>query len=121
MIIDFSKATVGNCLGVLTFNGVSAPCLGKYGFPYPADNTIGVKCKGQGHNGSVHSKEFNCDLPWAVLLIGQRGVYLHEDVTSGDLSHGNTHGCINLLAADAQSVYKAITGNVRVLTKTSWK
>jgi lipoprotein-anchoring transpeptidase ErfK/SrfK len=120
MRIDFSEATPSKCAGVLHFNGNSYPCLGKFGFPYPADITIGVKDKGTGPNGSVFSTEFQCHLPWAVLLIGQRGVYLHEDVSGGDLSRSGTAGCINLLRADAIAVYAGITTKVRVLIKTPW-
>lgn len=121
MTIDFSGATPTNCRGTLAFGALTVACLGMWGFPYPADFTIRPSDRGTAGNGrSAWSSEFSCWLPDAVLLVGQRGVYLHADITSarGDLSHGNTHGCINLRKGDAVRVYDAITGPVRVLVKT---
>jgi lipoprotein-anchoring transpeptidase ErfK/SrfK len=90
--------------------------LGKYGYKYPKDSTVNVKDKYK----VAHSKEFNCDLPWAILLDGTHGIYFHEDVTSRDLSHGNTHGCINLVKGDAEDLYNAVTGKTRILIEYDW-
>ena len=87
-----------------------------YGFPYAADSTIGTADKDHNH----WSKEFECKLPYAIKLDGTSGVYIHEDVTSGDLSHGNTHGCINLEADDAKWLYNWVQGRTRVLIRRPW-
>ena len=87
-----------------------------YGFPYENDITINASDKDHNH----YSKEFNCELPYAVKLDGTRGIYLHEDVTTGDLSHKNSHGCINLLPGEAESVYNWIKGRTRIVISYNW-
>jgi lipoprotein-anchoring transpeptidase ErfK/SrfK len=78
---------------------------GRVGFPYPADSTI------DGTKERVHrSREFSVDMPWAVLWIGQRGVYFHE---WPGLEH--SMGCIHLLPGDAERVYNWISGRTRVV------
>lgn len=95
MKIKFTGKNTGE--GTITFKGTTYDCLGKSGYEYPTDSTINIDDKEENH----YSKEFKCDLPWAIRLDGTKGIYFHEDITSGDLSHGNTHGCINLKSDDA--------------------
>ncbi len=57
----------------MTAGGQTFSCLGKYGYPYPADSTINTSDKDHNH----YSREFNCELPWAIKLDGTRGIYIH--------------------------------------------
>lgn len=60
------------CVGGSTYN-----CGGMAYFAYPSDSTIQASDK----KGTVYSQEFsNAEMPFAVLWIGQRGVY-------GQISH----------------------------------
>eukprot|EP01038_Epipyxis_sp_PR26KG_P008055 gene8055-10913_t len=90
------------CVGGETFY-----CGGMSNFPYPSDTTISISDK----KGTVYSREFSgAEMPYAVLWIGQRGVYIHE-WPNLELSHG----CIHLLPGDAKSVYDWISGSTRIV------
>ena len=103
--------------GVLSCGGHEFRCLGKYGYKYPKDSTINASDKD--HN--YFSKQFSCKLPWAIKLDGNKGVYIHECVTPPyDMSHGNSHGCINLDPEPAEWVYGWIQGRTRVVITYPW-
>ena len=90
------------CIGGKTFQ-----CGGMPGFGYPADSTIQASDK----KGTVYSQEFsNAEMPYSVLWIGQRGVYIHQ-WPNLDLSHG----CIHLLNGDAKSFYNWYIGPARIV------
>lgn len=83
--------------------------------PYPTDITVQANDKEEKH----WSGEFKCWLPWAINL-GWKGVFIHEDITSGNLSHGNSHGCINLVSNDAKRVYSLVNCKTRILIEYKW-
>ena len=90
------------CVGGSTF-----PCGGMQNFPYPADSMINVSDK----KGTVYSQEFNnAEMPYSILWIGQRGVYLHQ-WNNLDLSHG----CIHILPGNAKSVYDWVDQSTRIV------
>jgi hypothetical protein len=98
------------CVGFASFD-----CGGMVGFAYPEDTTVTVSDK----KGTVESREFVCSsdgrpakMPYAVLWIGQRGVYIHE-WPNLPLSHG----CIHLKPGDAKQVYDWIDENTRIVFK----
>jgi lipoprotein-anchoring transpeptidase ErfK/SrfK len=103
--IKLSKKTgIGTleCVGGEIFQ-----CGGMVGFPYPADSTITTTDK----KGTVYSREFsNAEMPWAILWIGQRGVYIHE-WPNLELSHG----CIHLLGEDAAAFYEWVEETTRIV------
>ena len=92
--------------GKMTFEGKTYDVVGKPGYQYPKDSTINKSDKDHDH----YSKEFNTKLPYGVKLDGTKGIYVHEDETSGrgDNSHDKTHGCINLKKDEAKEVYDKI-------------
>ena len=91
--------------------GSSYACGGMVGFAYPADTTVQVADK----KGTVHSQEFNnAEMPYSVLWIGQRGVYIHE-WPNLEMSHG----CIHLLSPNVASVYNWIDQATRIVL--AWK
>ncbi|KAA6400241.1 MAG: hypothetical protein EZS28_004234 [Streblomastix strix] len=94
-------------LGTLTLGQQTLRCGGKPGFDYPADTTINASDR----KGTVKSREYDATMPYAVLWIGQRGVYFHEWPNLEASS-----GCIHLLPGDAQTFYEQwITRKTRIV------
>jgi len=115
--IVFHNKTDGH--GTLTLSdGSSYSCVGKKNYKYHYDSTVNVSDKENPHK----SREFNCNLPFAIKLDGTRGIYIHEDVTSanGDLGFESSHGCINLAVGDAEAVYNFVTGRTRIVISYPW-
>ena len=99
------KLRASDGIGTLSFNGKTYNCGGKVGFPYPKDSTL------DGYKEVVHhSKQYNCDMKYSVLWIGQKGVYIHEWPC---LKYSS--GCIHLLAPDAKEFFDSISGKTRLL------
>jgi lipoprotein-anchoring transpeptidase ErfK/SrfK len=95
------------CVGGSTYS-----CGGMPGFAYPADTTINASDK----KGDVYSREYVDQygnpalMKWSVLWIGQRGVYFHS---YGQLA--DSHGCIHLLASDAENFYNWVKNGTRIV------
>ena len=93
--LKLSKSTG---LGTLEFNGTTYKCGGNVDFNYPSDTTIdGYK------EDCHHSKEYDVDMNWSVLWIGQKGIYFHEWTQLE-----GSAGCIHLLKGDAKKFYDSI-------------
>jgi hypothetical protein len=90
--------------------GPTVDCGGVPGFAYPADSTV------QGRLGvdkflSKESGEFpGAIMNYAILWIGQRGVYFHE---WGTLD-ANV-GCVHILPGDAKLVFEWVDGPTRIV------
>ena len=122
--ININFPDKGSARGTLScVGGSSFPCVGKKGYKYPKDSTVNVSDKENPH----YSKEFTCDLPYAIKLDGTHGIYIHEDVTSlnADLTASRyddvgSHGCIDLKRGDAAKVYNWVDGKTRIVISYSW-
>ncbi len=103
-----------NGLGTLSIGGKTFSCGGKAGMKYPSDLTIDPAVPGT--KQELHlSREFgNARMPWAILIVGQRGIDIHEWPCLG-----NSSGCIHLLKGDAKEVYDAFSEKTRVLIAVS--
>lgn len=91
-------------------------CLGHPGRKYPKDITIWPHDK----KGTHHSKEFNVDMPYAILIWGQRGIYIHEGPANLRENGGPSAGCIHLGTGDASRVYNWVTGRTRIRISYPW-
>jgi lipoprotein-anchoring transpeptidase ErfK/SrfK len=102
-----------DCTGLGTFQ-----CLGKPGVKYPADLTITAADK----KGTHHSQEFNVDMPHAILIMGDRGIYIHEWPGPATIAGngGPSAGCIHLSPTDAPKVYTWVTGRTRITISYPW-
>ncbi|MGJ4911283.1 L,D-transpeptidase [Bradyrhizobium sp. HKCCYLS2033] len=100
--------------GTLTYGAKSVQCRGRKGYDYVKDIT---------NNGVEDvdkfkrrwSDQYKVWMPWAVLIDGARGVFIHEfplDIQSA--------GCIHLGTEDAQDFYNWITGKVRITISFPW-
>jgi hypothetical protein len=106
------------CVGFSTFE-----CLGRSNADcrYPVDLTV------RGEIGvdkflTKFSNEFQVDMPHAILIWGQRGIYIHEwPGRARRAVYGQmTAGCIHLSPSDALSVYDWINGPTRVTIEYPW-
>jgi hypothetical protein len=92
-------------------------CLGQPGRGYPKDLTVSEK-----HKEDLHkSIEFGVDMPYAILIWGQKGIYIHEFPCSLKENKGPSAGCIHLCPGAAKKVYDWITGKTRIIIKYPWK
>jgi hypothetical protein len=105
--------------GTLIAHGLGEfPCLGKPGLSYPKDVTVTPKEKERLHI----SKEFDgAEMPFAIRIWGQRGIYIHEGDPTLAANGGPSQGCIHLKKGDAQKVYDWVTGPTRVTIEYKWK
>lgn len=103
--------------GTMTCQGLGTfPCLGQAGRAYPNDLTINVSDKERVHR----SAEFGVDMPFALRIWGQRGIYIHEFPCSLRTNNGPSAGCIHLCAGDAEKVYEWVVGRTRVTIEYPW-
>lgn len=108
------------CVGGSTFK-----CLGKKDLNYPVDLTV-QSVVGTDKFENKFSNEFQVNMPWAVLIWGQRGIYIHgwEGEATVASYGGDTNGCIHLQsdnpANDAKAVYNWIDGRTRITIEYAW-
>ncbi len=97
-------------LGTLTYDNNVIKCGGKVGFAYPADTTIDCSAAGAKQKMHLSAQYNNAQMPWSVLWIGQRGVFIHEWPCLE-----NSSGCIHLVAPDAKNFFDWCDGKIRVV------
>jgi hypothetical protein len=102
--------------GTLSYNGLSRPCLGKSSLAYPRDVTIGTGDKYLRR----FSNEYQVWMDYAVLLWGQRGIFIHQGAATIATNGGESAGCIHLAAPHAQEFFTWITGRTRIEVSYPW-
>lgn len=102
-----------NCDGLGKF-----PCLGQPGRGYPKDLTVGPADRELNHK----SREFGVDMPFAIKIWGQKGIFIHEFPDSLKDNGGvPSAGCIHLGAGNAKKVFEWIDRPTRVTISYPWK
>jgi hypothetical protein len=115
------------CVGFNAFR-----CLGKKGLRYPKDSTIDPSRPGTKQNPHFSTRYScppndnsagQCTMPYAVLIWGEYGVYVHEWPNDATLqgNGGPTHGCIHLEKGKAELVYAWVDRPTRLLISYPWK
>lgn len=121
--IDISFQANGN--GTLKGDVGSFKCVGNVGRKYPTDLTI---------EGILdvdkfplrHSNEFNVDMPNALLIWGQKGIFIHgwPGEATVEALGDDTAGCIHLstdgASSDSKKVYDWVDGRTRILISYPW-
>jgi len=105
--------------GTVAYDGRVAPCLGLPGLRYAQDLTV-TGTVGVDKFESKYSSEFGVQMAWAVLLMGARGIYMHEGPADLVANAGPTAGCIHLEPTDARTFYDWVTGPTRILISYPW-
>ena len=114
IIIAFRKN--GEC--TLTAVGLGQfGCLGQSGVLYPKELYVSATAKERNH----YSREFKVDMPFAIRIWGQKGIYIHEGRASLKTSGGQpSHGCIRLARPNAEKVYNWLQGRTKVTFTYPW-
>ncbi len=114
IIIAFRKN--GEC--TLTAVGLGQfGCLGQSGVLYPKELYVSATAKERNH----YSREFKVDMPFAIRIWGQKGIYIHEGRASLKTSGGQpSHGCIRLATPNAEKVYNWLQGRTKVTFTYPW-
>jgi len=108
-----------NAEGTLTYGSKSVSCLGQSTRQYPTDLTVeGVE--GVDKYKVWHSSEFGVDMPWAVKIWGQKGIFIHEGPNNLKDNDGESAGCIHLGSPDAEDFYNWVTGRTRIQISYPW-
>lgn len=100
--------------GTLAYGSKSVQCRGKKKYNYLTD-VINNGFEGVDKFTRRWSDEFDVWMPWAVLIDGNRGVFIHQfplDVESA--------GCIHLSELDARDFYGWVTGKTRITIALPW-
>lgn len=123
--IEFSA----NGEGLLSYGNKKIACLGKPNLSYPPDlavqNIEGVQYQGDYKNAYKFqmwiSSEFNnAEMPWAVKIWGQKGIFIHEGPDTLADNGGPSQGCIHLRSPNAKDFYDWITGQTRIQISYPW-
>lgn len=102
--------------GTITFNGNSYPCLGNPGIKYPVDLTVNTTDKYR----TKFSQEFQVTMEFAILIWGQRGIYIHYGDDTIAANGGVSAGCIHVEEPQIESFYNWITGPTRITISYPW-
>ncbi|NCS29232.1 MAG: L,D-transpeptidase [Microcystis aeruginosa F13-15] len=99
------------CVGLGTF-----PILGRPGIKYPRDITVTEADK----KGTYHSKKYNVDMPFAILIWGQEGIYIHQFPDNLQENGGPSAGCIHVSRRNAPKVYEYVAARTAIKIKYPW-
>lgn len=121
--LDISFQANGN--GTLTCLAGTFKCVGNVGRKYPTDLTIQALLNVDKFLVK-HSSEFDVDMPNALLIWGQKGIYIHGwpgEATVEGLG-SDTKGCIHLSTdgpnSDSKKVYDWVDGPTRIVISYPW-
>ncbi|MGC2236677.1 MAG: L,D-transpeptidase [Pyrinomonadaceae bacterium] len=105
------------CVGLGTFR-----ILGDPSKRYPTDITVDPTAPKSSIKERVHrSKEYNVDMPYAVKIWGQLGIYIHEFPDNLQENGGSpSKGCIHVGKGNAEQVYNYVVTRTRIRIKYPW-
>jgi len=99
------------CVGLGKFK-----VLGQPGRKYPKDITVNETDKERLHK----SKEFNVDMPFAIKIWGQLGIFIHEFPDNLRDNGGPSAGCVHLSKKNAPKVFNYVAGRTRIKITYPW-
>jgi len=102
--------------GTISFNGNSYPCLGNPTIKYPTDLTITTADKFP----QKYSTEYQVMMYFAILIWGQRGIYIHWGDDTLATNDGPSAGCIHVEKPQIETLYNWITLNTRIQISYPW-
>jgi hypothetical protein len=105
--------------GTLKFGSTTVPCLGKPNLAYPVDLSVrGIE--GTDKFLERRSEEFGVMMPFAVLIWGQRGIFIHEGPDNLDDNGGPSQGCVHIATGSAKTFYDWVSGPTRIQISHPW-
>lgn len=110
--IDFTASGEG----IISFKGKSFPCLGNNTIKYPKDLTIQVSDKYL----RKYSKEYDVWMDYAILIWGQRGIYVHYGSDTVVNNGGVSAGCIHVEKNQIVELFNWIAESTRFQISYPW-
>jgi len=104
--------------GVLICGAGTFPCLGNPTVIYPTDLTVDPAQPGVKENPH-NSIEYSVPMYYAILIWGQRGIYIHKGPADLASNGGPSAGCIHL-DSGAMRVYEYVDQKTRVVISYPW-
>ena len=80
----------------------------------------GHGCRRHRQVPTKYSNEFQVWMDFAVLIIGQQGIYIHEGPATIKDNGGPSAGCVHLAAPHAKEFYDWVVGPTRVTLTYPW-
>jgi hypothetical protein len=105
--------------GVLEYAGKSVPCLGSSRIDYVKDLTVTGQI-GVDKFREKYSNEFEVMMHYAILVMGSRGIYIHEGADTLADNGGESAGCIHLSEKNAKPFYDWVDGRTRIQISYPW-
>lgn len=105
--------------GTLSFGRRTVACLGSPQVSYVKDLTV----KGEMDVDKFRTKfsnEYQVDMDFAILIIGQRGIYIHEGPDTIAENGGVSAGCIHLGPGNAKAFWDWVDGPTRIQISYPW-
>jgi hypothetical protein len=101
------------CVGLGTFK-----VLGEPGRDYPQDLTVTPGDKERLH---ISIEYDGIEMPWAIRIWGQKGIYIHEMPDNlADNDGQPSKGCIHLSKTNAPKAYDYVQTRTRVTIEAPW-
>ncbi|MEW6126207.1 MAG: L,D-transpeptidase [Acidobacteriota bacterium] len=115
--IKFSANGEGTmtCVGLGNFK-----VLGQPGRQYPKDITVDPNADPTVKKTLHHSKEFNVDMPFAIRIWGQMGIFIHEFPDNLSENGGPSAGCIHVGKPNSKRVFDYIVTRTRITIEYPW-
>lgn len=105
--------------GTLSYGGTSVPCLGNTTVKYTKDLTVRGELNVDKFRRRF-SNEFGVWMEFAILIMGARGIYIHEGPDTLAGNGGESAGCIHLGSGNAERFWNWVDGPTRITIEYPW-
>jgi hypothetical protein len=117
IMINFSANGEGTmkCVGLGDFK-----ILGQPGRKYPKDMIVNPIEDSTVKKRLHHSQEFDVDMPFAIRIWGQKGIFIHEFPDNLRENNGPSAGCIHVGKPNANRVFDYVVTRTRITIEYPW-
>ncbi|MGU3543369.1 L,D-transpeptidase [Methylobacterium sp. A52T] len=105
--------------GTFSYDGKTIPCLGRSNLKYAKDLTV-TGAIDRDKFRKKYSNEFNVWMEFAILIMGDRGIYIHEGDDTIATNGGESAGCIHLAPGNAEAFWNWVSGPTRITIDYPW-
>lgn len=105
--------------GTLSYGGKTVPCLGCTQVSYAKDLTVKGALDVDKFR-TKYSNEYKVDMNFAILIMGLRGIYIHEGADTLAGNGGESAGCIHVGPGNAEAFWNWVDGPTRIQINYPW-